>query len=135
MAGSLDDVTLWDKALSAEVVSQLYKDQISSAYFCCPKSCPTGKTSNNTCTGNLNQDCVTSSSKCPSCGDNQKLSEPCTSTSTSSCLPCLPRCPPGVIPLQNCSHKNLFVSSRFVLTKIANRRTISEWRLRAYRHF
>jgi hypothetical protein len=52
-AGSMDDVTLWGKAISLDIISQIYRDQTTQAYFCCPKACPAGQISKNLCSGML----------------------------------------------------------------------------------
>jgi hypothetical protein len=100
VAGSLDDMTLWDTALSADVIDLLHKEQSLSSFFCCPKSCPSGQVSNNLCSGTPAQDCSLAY-KCPACVVGQRLSVPCSGAGSSvpaSCAQCRPSCAPGVAP-------------------------------------
>jgi hypothetical protein len=97
MARSMDDVTLWTKALSIDIITQIYRDQTTQQYFCCPKSCPTGQISKNLCSGTYTQDCGMAYS-CPVCRFDHRLSLACSGGGSSvpvGCLPCKSSCPSG----------------------------------------
>ncbi len=49
--GAMDDVTLWSKAISLDIIAQIYRDQTTQVYFCCPKACPAGQISKDLCSG------------------------------------------------------------------------------------
>ncbi len=97
-AGSMNNLALWDKALSPGAISLVYRDQNTSSVFCCPESCPSGQTSTDRCTGSLAKDCGPTLT-CPVCLENQRMSAECSgdgSSSSVTCLACKSSCLSGV---------------------------------------
>ncbi len=66
LRGSLDDVTLWNRAMHVDAVASMYEAQRDYAYYCCPSVCPEGTVSTGLCVGDVRTDCRPAY-PCPKC--------------------------------------------------------------------